>query len=107
MIQFIYDLCLLHTSLKESDDADDFQITLKVDSQSSLYTAMKFVDTQTNNILILIFINTNFVTAKDKAIVDAKIMMKSRDARDSNTSLKLNDKIIKRKEKKIYFRQIT
>jgi hypothetical protein len=93
--------------LKESDDADDFQITLKVDSQSSLYTAMKFVDTQTNNILILIFINTNFVTAKDKAIVDAKIMMKSRDARDSNTSLKLNDKIIKRKEKKIYFRQIT
>ncbi len=68
---------------------------------------MKFVDTQTNNILILIFINTNFVTAKDKAIVDAKIMMKSRDARDSNTSLKLNDKIIKRKEKKIYFRQIT
>jgi hypothetical protein len=47
---------------------------------------------QTNDILILI--DSNFAVAKEKTIVNAKIMIKSRNDLDSNSSLKFNDTII-------------
>jgi hypothetical protein len=49
---------------------------------------------QTNDILILI--DSIFVNAKKKAIIDVKIMIKSRDNLESNSSLKFNDTIIER-----------
>jgi hypothetical protein len=60
---------------------------------------------QTNDILILI--DSNFATAKKKAIIDAKIMIKSRNNLDSNSSLKFNDTIIERQENDIYLRQFS
>jgi hypothetical protein len=60
---------------------------------------------QTNDILILI--DSNFAVAKKKAIIDAKIMIKSRDNLESNSSLKFNDTIIERQENDIYLRQIS
>jgi hypothetical protein len=60
---------------------------------------------QTNDILILI--DLNFAAAKEKAIIDVKIMIKSRDHLDSNSSLKFNDTIIEREENDIYLRQIS
>jgi hypothetical protein len=59
---------------------------------------------QTNDILILI--DSNFAAAKEKAIIDAKIMTKSRDNLESNSSLKFNDTIIERQEHDIYLKQI-
>jgi hypothetical protein len=55
---------------------------------------MNIVNMQMNNILILI--NSNFAVAKKKTIIDAKIMIKSRDNFESNFSLKFNDTIIER-----------
>jgi hypothetical protein len=55
----------------------------------------------------LILIDLNFATAKKKAIVDVKIMTKSRDHLDSNSSIKFNDTIIERQENDIYLRQIS
>jgi hypothetical protein len=43
-----------------------------------------------------------FCDCKKKAIVEAKIMNKSRDDFDSNSSLKFNDTIIERQENNIY-----
>jgi hypothetical protein len=60
---------------------------------------------QTDDILILV--DLNFATAKKKAIIDVKIMTKSRDHLDSNSSLKFNDTIIERQENDIYFKQIS
>jgi hypothetical protein len=60
---------------------------------------------QTNDILILI--DSNFAAAKKKAIIDVKIMIKSRDKLDLNFSLKFNNTIIERQENDIYFRQIS
>ncbi len=65
---------------------------------------MSIVDMQTNDILILI--DLNFAAAKEKAITDAKIMIKSRNNLDSNSSLKFNDTIIERHENDVYLRQI-
>ncbi len=67
-------------------------------------TDMSIVDMQTNDILILI--DSNFAAAKNKAIIDVKIMIKSRDNFESNFSLKFNDTIIERQENDIYLRQI-
>ncbi len=61
---------------------------------NSLCTNMSIVNMQTNDILILI--NSNFAIAKEKAIVNAKIMIKSRNDLDSNSSLKFNDTIVER-----------
>jgi hypothetical protein len=66
---------------------------------------MSIVDMQIDDTLILI--DLNFATAKKKAIIDVKIMTKSRDHLDSNSSLKFNDTIIERQENDIYFRQIS
>ncbi len=44
---------------------------------------------------------------KKKSIINAKIITKSRDCLDSNSSLKFNDTIIERQENDIYFRQIS
>jgi hypothetical protein len=66
---------------------------------------MNIVNMQTNDILMLI--DSNFTAAKEKAIVDVNIMIKSRNDFDSNTSLKFNDTIIERQEKDIYLKQIS
>jgi hypothetical protein len=47
---------------------------------------------------ILIFIDSNFAAAKEKTIVDAKIMIKLQDDLDSNFSLKFNDTTIERQK---------
>ncbi len=93
MSQSIYDLCLFHTDMK-IDTSFDLQTSLKDDSL--LRTNMSIVNMQTNDILILA--NSNFAAAKKKAITDAKIMIKSRDNLESNSSLKFNDTIIERQE---------
>jgi hypothetical protein len=74
------------------DTSSDFQTDLKDDLL--LRTDMSIVEMQTNDILILA--NSNFAAAKKKAIIDAKIMIKSRDNLESNFSLKFNDTIIER-----------
>jgi hypothetical protein len=83
------------------DTSFDLQTDLKDDH---LRTNMSIVGMQTNDILILV--DSNFAAAKEKAITDAKIMIKSRDNLESNSSLKLNDTIIERQENDIYLRQI-
>jgi hypothetical protein len=83
------------------DTSSDFQTDLKDDH---LRTNMSVVNMQTNDILILA--NSNFAAAKKKAIIDAKIMIKSRDNLESNSSLKFNDTIIERQENDIYLKQI-
>jgi hypothetical protein len=85
------------------DTSSDLQTDLKNDS--FLRTNMSIVNMQTNDILILI--DSNFAAAKEKAIINAKIMTKSRDNLDSNFSLKFNDTIIERQENDIYLRQIS
>ncbi len=101
MTQSTYDFCLFHTDMK-IETSSILQINLKNDHS---HTDMSIVDMQTDDILILI--DLNFATAKKKAIVDVKIMTKSRDHLDSNFSLKFNDTIIERQENDIYFRQIS
>jgi hypothetical protein len=83
MFQAIYDSCLLHTNMK-IDTSFDFQTDLKDDL---LRTDMSILNMQTNDILILI--DSNFSAAKKKTIIDAKIMIKSRDNLDPNSSLKV------------------
>ncbi len=102
MSQSIYDSCLLHTNMK-IDTSFDLQTNLKDDSL--LHTNMSIVNMQTNDILILI--DSNFVTTQKKAIIDVKIMIKSRNNLESNFSLKFNDTIIERQENNIYLRQIS
>ncbi len=101
MSQSIYDFCLLHTDMK-IDTSFNLQTNLKDDS---LRTDMSIVDMQTNDILILI--DSNFVAAEEKAIVDVKIMIKFRNDFDSKSSLKFNDTIIERQDNDIYLRQIS
>ncbi len=60
---------------------------------------------QTNDILILI--DLNFAAAKKKAIIDVKIMIKSRNNLDLNFSLKFNNTIIECQENNIYLKQIS
>jgi hypothetical protein len=90
MSQSIYDFCLLYTNMK-IDTLFNLQTDLKNDH---LRTDINIVNIQTNDILILI--DSNFAAAKKKAIIDVKIMIKSRDNLESNFSLKFNDTIIKR-----------
>jgi hypothetical protein len=84
------------------DTSSDLQTDLKDDHSR---TDMSIVDMQTNDILILV--DSNFAAAKKKAIIDAKIMSKSRNNLESNFSLKFNDTIIQRQENDIYLRQIS
>jgi hypothetical protein len=84
------------------DTSSDLQTDLKDDH---LCTDMSIVDMQTDDTLILI--DLNFAAAKEKAIIDVKIMTKSRNHLDSNSSLKFNDTIIERQENDIYLRQIS
>jgi hypothetical protein len=100
MSQSIYDFCLLHINMK-IDTSSNLQTDLKDDHSR---TNMSIVDMQTNDILILV--DSNFATAKKKTIINAKIMIKSRDDLESNFSLKFNDTIIERQENDIYLRQI-
>jgi hypothetical protein len=69
------------------------------------HTDMKIVDMQIDDTLI--FVDANFAAAEEKTIINAKIMIKSQDCLDSNSSLKFNDTIIERQENDIYFRQIS
>jgi hypothetical protein len=83
------------------DTSSDLQTDLK---DNFLRTDMSIVYMQTNNTLILI--DSKFAAAKEKTIVDAKIMIKSRDDLDSIFSLKINDTVIERQENGIYLKQI-
>jgi hypothetical protein len=65
---------------------------------------MNIVNMQINDILILI--DSNFAIAKKKTIIDAKIMIKSRNNLESSSLLKFNNTIIERQENDIYLRQI-
>ncbi len=87
---------------------------MKIDTSFNLQTKLKddflradmnIVNMQINDILILI--DSNFVVAKEKAIVDVKIMTKFRNDLDSNFLLKFNDTIIERQKNDIYLRQIS
>jgi hypothetical protein len=92
MTQSIYDSCFLHTNMK-------------IDTSSlhdHFHTNMNIVDMQIDDTLILI--DLNFATAKKKAIIDVKIMIKSRNNLDSNSSSKFNDTIIERQENDIYLK---
>ncbi len=100
MSQSIYDFCFLHTNMK-IDASFDLQTSLK---DMSFRTNINIVDMQTNDTLILI--DSKFAVAKKKAIVDAKIMTKSRNDLDSNSSLKFNDTVIERHENDTYLKQI-
>jgi hypothetical protein len=84
------------------DTLSDLQTDLKNDH---FRTDMSIINMQTNDILILT--NSNFAAAKEKAITDAKIMIKSRNNLESNSSLKFNDTIIERQENHIYLKQIS
>ncbi len=66
---------------------------------------MNIVNMQINDILILT--NSSFATAKKKAIVNAKIMIKFRNNLDSNFSSKFNDTIIEHQENDTYLKQIS
>ncbi len=101
MSQSIYDFCFLHTNMK-IDTSSNLQTDLK---NNFLHTNTNIVNMQTNDIMILI--DSNFAAAKEKAIVDDKIMIKSRDDLDSNFSLKFNDTIIELQENVIYLKQIS
>jgi hypothetical protein len=97
MTQSTYDSCFLHTNMK-------------IDTSSlhdHFHTDMSIVDMQIDDTLILI--DLNFATAKKKAIIDVKIMIKSRNNLDSNSSLKFKNTIIERQENHIdiYLRQIS
>ncbi len=83
------------------DTSFNLQTNLKDDH---FRTNMSIVNMQTNDTLILI--DSIFAAAKKKAIIDAKIMIKSRNNLESNFSLKFNDTIIERQENDIYLRQI-
>jgi hypothetical protein len=89
------------------DTSSIFQINSKNDHSHTnhFHTDMKIVDMQIDDTLILI--DANFAAAKEKTIINAKIMIKSRDCLDSNSSLKFNDTIIERQENDIYFRRIS
>jgi hypothetical protein len=106
MTQSIYDFCFLHINMK-IDTSSILQINLKNDHShtSHFHTDMKIVYMQIDDTLILI--DANFAIAKKKTIINAKIMIKSRNCLDSNFSLKFNDTIIERQENDIYFRQIS
>jgi hypothetical protein len=106
MTQSTYDLCLFHTNMK-IDTSSILQISLKNDHfhTSHFHTDMKIVDMQIDDTLILI--DTNFAIAEEKTIINAKIMIKSRNCLDSNFSLKFNDTIIERQKNDIYLRQIS
>ncbi len=62
------------------------------------------VNLQTNDTLMLI--DLKFADAKEKAIVEVKIMTKSRKMLDLKISIKFNDTIIARFENEIYLNQI-
>jgi hypothetical protein len=84
----------------------DTSIILQIDlKEDFLHTDMSIVGMQIDDTLILI--DFEFAAAKEKAIVDAKIMIKSRNNLDSNASLKFNDTIIERQENDIYLNQLS
>jgi hypothetical protein len=84
------------------DTSFDFSTNMKNDF---LHTNINIVNMQTNDILILI--DLNFAAAKKKAIIDVKIMIKSRNNLDLNFSLKFNNTIIECQENNIYLKQIS
>jgi hypothetical protein len=88
-------------------DMKDNQIFLSRRNVFSLFdSANEVVNLQTNDTLI--FANREFADEKEKTIVEAKIMTKSREKFDSKNSIKFNDTIITQLENDdIYFNQIT
>jgi hypothetical protein len=68
-------------------------------------SAKEVINLQTNDILMLI--DLKFADAKEKAMIEAKIMTKSRKILDSKILIKFNDTIIARLKNEIYLNQIT
>ncbi len=96
-----------HANLVQIDLKDDQETFLSKRNVFSLFdSANEVVDLQTNDTLI--FANQEFADKKKKAIVEVKIMIKSREKLDSKNSIKFNDTIITRLENDdIYLNQIT
>jgi uncharacterized protein YbaA (DUF1428 family) len=80
-------------NLVQIDLKDDQETSLSKKNVFSLFDSEnEVVDLQTNDILI--FANQEFANKKEKAIIEAKIMTKSREKLDSKNSIKFNDTII-------------
>ncbi len=92
---------LVQIDLKNDRMKNLVQIDMKDDRKTFLSRRNVFflfdsvnevVDLQTNDILI--FANRKFADEKEKTIIEAKIMTKSRKKLDSKISIKFNDTII-------------
>jgi hypothetical protein len=81
-----------HANLVQIDLKDDQETFLSRRNVFFFDSANEVVDLQTNNTLI--FANQEFADKEEKAIVEAKIMIKSREKLDSKNSIKFNDTII-------------
>ncbi len=82
-----------HANFVQIDMINDRKTFLSRRNVFSLFdSANKVVDLQTDDILI--FADQKFAYKKEKAIVEAKIMTKSREKLDSKISIKFNDTII-------------
>jgi hypothetical protein len=96
----------LHANLVQIDLKDNRKTFLSRRNVSSLFdSANEVVNLQTNDTLMLA--DSKFANAKEKAIVEAKIMTKFREMLDSKISIKFNNTIIARFENEIYLNQIT
>jgi hypothetical protein len=92
-------------NLVQIDMKNDRKTFLSRRNVSFLFdSANEIIDLQTNNILALA--DLKFADAKENAIVEAKIMTKSRKILDSKISIKFNDTIITHLENEIYLNQI-
>jgi hypothetical protein len=95
-----------YTNLVQIDMKNVRKTSLSRRNVFSLFDlANEVVDLQTKNILMLI--DLKFANAKEKAIVEIKIITKSREVLNSKISIKFNDTIIARLENEIYLNQIT
>ncbi len=95
-----------HANLVQIDLKDDGKTFLLRRNVSSLFDSVnEVIDLQTNDTLMLA--DSKFANAKEKAIVEAKIMTKFREMLDSKISIKFNNTIIARFENEIYLNQIT
>ncbi len=95
-----------HANLVQIDLKDDQETFLSKKNVFALFDSTnEVVDLQSNDTLMLA--DLKFADAKEKAIVEVKIMTKSREMLDSKISIKFNDTIIARLENEIYLNQIT
>jgi hypothetical protein len=99
MSQSIYDLFSLYKY-------EVWYIAWSSNKFENRFFAYKYEHRKHANEWHLILIDTNFAAAKEKAIINVKIIIKSWNNLDSNFSLKFNDTFIERQENDIYLKQI-